>query len=58
MKTGSEETRNWSALDDGLAAALKPLAPPLAIWFRDDGRARPRDGALRLGGRETVRVSR
>ena len=58
--TARKDTRDWRALQDRVAT-LKPFAPPLGDLVpraRRDARARPCDGELRLGRRETVRVSR
>ena len=41
MKTQSEDTRDWRALNGRLVAALKPFAPPLAISFHGPGRTPP-----------------
>lgn len=41
MTTSSNDTRDWTALNDRLVAALKPLAPPLAISFHGPGQTPP-----------------
>ena len=41
MKTPSEDTRDWRALDERLVATLKPSAPPLAISFHGPGQRPP-----------------
>ena len=41
MKTSSEDTQDWRALNDRLVAALKPFAPPLAISFHGPGQTPP-----------------
>ena len=41
MTTGNEDTRDWQSLNDRLVAALKPLAPPLAISFHGPGETLP-----------------
>ncbi len=37
MTTGNGDTRDWQSLNERLVAALKPLAPPLAISFHGPG---------------------
>lgn len=41
MKTSGKDTRDWTSLNDRLVAALKPLAPPLAISFHGPGQTPP-----------------